>query len=190
MTNYSRNALGQPPSSPSPSAADRADSSSRLLEGSAADPAARAPSKDTAVDIWLLAARCTGQRAGSRATTAAPPAAEPAQAVLRCKRACDRRYSPNTVYADLLHLSGASMQPPEPAQPPWVRGESGGWVCIPCQPPTGETWPPKLPFPSAPADCECDAAPEAAVSAAEGTGAGAPSISAVHCCACIGASIW
>ena len=43
--------------SPSPSAADSADSSSRLLDGRAAEPAARAPSKDTAVDIWLLAAR-------------------------------------------------------------------------------------------------------------------------------------
>lgn len=44
--------------SPSPSAAERADSSSKLLEGSAADPAARAPSNDTAVEIWLRAARC------------------------------------------------------------------------------------------------------------------------------------
>lgn len=62
--------LGQTAGSPSPSAADSADSSSRLLEGSAADPAARAPSKDTAVDIWLLAARCTAQRTGSIVATA------------------------------------------------------------------------------------------------------------------------
>jgi len=45
---------------PSASAADRALSSSREREGRAADPAALAtPSKETAVEIWLLAARCT-----------------------------------------------------------------------------------------------------------------------------------
>lgn len=47
--------------SPSPSAAESADSSSRLLEGKAAEPAARAPSKDTAVEIWLRAARCNAR---------------------------------------------------------------------------------------------------------------------------------
>jgi len=53
-------AVKEPGHVPSPSAADSADSSSRLLEGSAADPAARAPSKETAVEIWLRAARCHG----------------------------------------------------------------------------------------------------------------------------------
>lgn len=47
----------QQPSAPSASAADSALSSSTERDGSAADPAGRAPSNDTAVDTWLLA-RC------------------------------------------------------------------------------------------------------------------------------------
>ena len=42
---------------PSPSAADRALSSFIDLAGWMADPAARAPSTEAAVDIWLRAAR-------------------------------------------------------------------------------------------------------------------------------------
>lgn len=48
-------------SSPSPAAADSALSSSNDLEGRAADPAALAPSKDTAVETWLRAALCRGR---------------------------------------------------------------------------------------------------------------------------------
>lgn len=54
MIDYSMHAIR----SPSPSAADRALSSSSERDGSAAEPAALAPSKDTAVEIWLLAALC------------------------------------------------------------------------------------------------------------------------------------
>jgi hypothetical protein len=46
--------------SPSASAADSALSSSKDLDGRAAEPAARAPSNETAVEIWLRAARCRG----------------------------------------------------------------------------------------------------------------------------------
>jgi hypothetical protein len=48
-----------------------------------------------------------------------------------------------------------------------TRGQVGSWgpavsAATDALQLTGDTWPPKLPF-AAPSDCECDAAPDAAV---------------------------